>query len=187
MRTEARASSLLSGLLHQVRMQIMAELAGREGLTAAELQSLLRDVPAATLYRQLSALESAELVRVSATRGAGRGPAERIFALPDPRGAHALGEALKSPAAVLRLFLAFTAMMVGQFSRYARRARRERAAAPFFRGWPVYATDEEFARLTESLKALCDDAFSRSTASAASPKRRRRFVYVVTVPEAEGA
>jgi DNA-binding transcriptional ArsR family regulator len=184
MRTEARASSLLAGLLHPVRMQIVAELAGREGLTAAELQALLRDVPAATLYRQLAALEGAELVRVTATRGAGRGPAERVFALPDPRGAVALGEALRSPATVLRLFLAFTAMMVGQFSRYARRARRERAPAPFFRGWPVYATDEEFAQLTESLKALCDDAFSSATAS---PKRRRRFVYVVTVPDAEGA
>lgn len=164
-------------------MRIVAELAGRDGLTAAELQALLRDVPAATLYRQLAALEAAELVRVAGTRD-GRGPAERVFALPDPSGAQALGEALKSPATVLRLFLAFSAMMISQFSRYARRARRDRSAPPFFRGWPVYATDEEFARLTASLTALCDDAFANSKASA---KRKRRFLYVVTVPDAEGA
>jgi DNA-binding transcriptional ArsR family regulator len=183
MRTKERASALLAGLLHPVRMQIVAELAGRDGLTAAELQALLRDVPPATLYRQLSALEAAELVRVAATRGEGRGPAERVFSLPDRRGAVALGEALESPATVPRLFLAFTAMMVAQFSRYARGARRERGAPPFFRGWPVYATDAEFARLTASLKALCDDAFATGTASA---NRRRRFVYIVTVPDTEG-
>jgi len=184
MRKKERASALLDGLLHPVRMQIVAELAGREGLSTAELQALLPEVPPATLYRQLSALAAAELVRVAATRGEGRGPAERVFALPDPRGAVALGEALKSPATVLRLFLAFTAMMVGQFSRYARVARRARGAQPFFRGWPVYATDAEFARLTESLKALCDDA---SANGAASARRRRRFLYVVTVPDTEGA
>lgn len=184
MRTEGRASLLLTGLLHPVRMRIVAELAGREGLTAAELHALLRDVPAATLYRQLSALETAELVRVAARRGDGRGPAERVFALPDPRGAVALDEAVRSPAVTLRLFLAFTAMMIGQFSRYARYARRRRGAPPFFRGWPVYATDQEFARLTDALTALGDDAGASGTASAT---RRRRFLYVVTVPDAEGA
>ena len=181
---EGRASALLTGLLHPVRMQIVAELAGRDGLTAAELHALLGDVPAATLYRQLAVLETAELVRVAARRGDGRGPAERVFALPDSRGAVALGEAMKSKGTVLRLFLAFTAMMIGQFSRYARSAQRRHAPPPYFHGWPVYATDEEFARLTGALKALGDDAFASSTASA---NRRRRFLYVVTVPDAEGA
>ena len=161
----------------------MAELAGREGVTAAELHALLRDVPAATLYRQLSALEAAELVRVTARRSDGRGPAERVFALPDPRGVVALNEALTSSGTVLRLFLAFTAMMIPQFTRYARLARSARGTPPYFHGWPVYATDAEFARLTAALKALGDEAFSNGRASAS---RRRRFLYVVTVPDAEG-
>ena len=164
-------------------MRVVAELAGRDGLTAAELQAQLRDVPPATLYRQLTLLEEAELVRVVERRD-GRGPAERVFALPDSRGVVVLDEALKSPAALLRLFVAFCAMMLAQFSRYARRAHRERGIDPFFRGWPVYATDEEFARLTDALEKLGDDA---AVNGAPGGDRRRRFLYIVTVPETEGA
>jgi DNA-binding transcriptional ArsR family regulator len=183
MRTRAGTSSELAGLLHPIRMRIVAELAGRDGLTAAELHELLRDVPQASLYRQLALLEDAELVQV-VDRRTGRGPAERVFALPDRRGMVVLGAAMKSPATVLRLFVVFCAMMLAQFSRYSRRVRPGRGAPPLFRGWPVYATDEEFVRLSASLAALCEDA---STKGTPGDDRRRRFFYLVAVPETEGA
>lgn len=154
---------------------MLAELAGREGLSASELHATLGDVPLASLYRHLDELLDAGIVGVGETRDA-RGPTERVFTL---RRGTPQDDVLEKPANALRVFTAFCGMMVGQFSRYLRAASRN-GVRPVFRGWPVYADDAEFQQLTASLLALAERAHHEPD----HPGRTRRFVYLVTVPEA---
>lgn len=154
---------------------MMAELAGRDGLSAAELHAALGDVPLPSLYRHLDALLHAEIIGVVETRDA-RGPAERVFAL---RQGEIQDDLRADRPNALRVFTAFCTTLLAQFSRYIRSATR-RGVRPVFRGWAVYANDAEFERLTAAFIALAE----RAERTPHTSGRTRRYVYVVTIPEA---
>jgi DNA-binding transcriptional ArsR family regulator len=171
---EKRSPPSLRAFVHPARIRIMAELAGRDGLSANELHALLEDVPLASLYRHLDALRESEIIAVAESRAA-RGPAERVFRL---RQGEIRGDVRHDPANAIRVFTAFCSMLLGQFTRYLRIAGR-RGPKPVFRGWPVYADDAEFEQLNAAFIALAE----RAEATPSRLGRKRRFVYVITVPE----
>jgi DNA-binding transcriptional ArsR family regulator len=175
----SRLAGTTRAYLHPARLRIAAELAGRAGLSAAELRERLPDLPLASLYRHLDILLAAGIVEAGASRGAdARGPAERVFALPSERGI--LPDDLRrDPANAQRVAVAMCAHIMGQFSRYLTRSRPSRGPRPVFRGWPIYADDEEFSRLTAAVVALGE----RAERTPPRRGRTRRWIYVMTIPE----
>lgn len=66
-------------VLHPVRLRILS-LLGTRSLTAGQMAAMLPDIPQATLYRQLKALEEAEFITIIDSRPV-RGTVEKVYGL----------------------------------------------------------------------------------------------------------
>ena len=110
-----RSSELL---LHPVRLRILQALLGGRHLTTAELQDLLPDVPAATLYRQVATLLDGGVIRVVSQRPS-RGTVERTYCLVQEAPAVDVDELRAMTADEHRRgFMTFVAGLLAGFHRY---------------------------------------------------------------------
>ena len=170
-------------LLHPERMQIIAEFAGRGKLTSAALRDLLPEVPAATLYRHVALLKKAGVLAVAETH-AKRGATEKTYRLA-VQPLFSLDDLVAAPQPILQIVTMTAAMLIRDFTRYCARVDlRNRSVDPLVRLYPVFATDDEFRRLSHQLNEMLRDA---GKAGARSPAgRTRRIFYLAIVPESEG-
>ena len=170
-------------LLHPVRIRIVQAFLGDRLLTTADLHAELPDVPAATLYRHVSALAGAGVLTVAEERKV-RGAAERRYRLVTdavwvgPEAAAAMG-----PEEHRRAFAAFVAALMADFDRYLARAAgggsvdlaADRAG---YRQVAVWVTDEEFDALLADLNTVVQERLGNEPDGV----RRRRVISRVTVP-----
>ena len=172
----ARSGDLL---VHPVRLRAVRALL-RAPMTAAQLQEVLGDVPQATLYRHLAALEEGGILEVVDTRRA-RGGTERTFAVVD--GAASLGpEDLDdaTPDDHLRWFTTFVGTLLTDFAAYVDGDDADlEADRAGYRQVPLWLTDEETDELAAGLRAVLD----RFTDLAPTEERRRRILTTVLVPD----
>lgn len=165
-------------VLHPVRIRIVQAIAGRR-ITAQQLQALLPDVPPATLYRQIGALQRGGVLRVAEERRV-RGAMERIYTLAEDGARPTPAElAAAGPEAHRRYFSVFVASLLDDFARYLQGGEidviRDGVA---YRKAVLYLSDEEYARFAEDFQALLAAAQAKQPA----PGRRRRFFTRIVVP-----
>jgi DNA-binding transcriptional ArsR family regulator len=181
-RTKAEASATIRALSNPVAYRVLATVGMRGPQTTAELAGALGDVPTSSLYRQLSRLRDAGILRVSAERQA-RGAVERTYALASREaGAMTAEEVAAAPVSQLRATLRnFMAAMFADTSAYI-------GSRAFGRGrlWMgaslavTELTDEAYAGIRRELHATLARAGKKSAGKATS---RKRYIYLVTMPE----
>ncbi len=166
-------------LVHPVRLRVVRALL-REPTTAGELQQVLGDVPQATLYRHLAALEEGGIIEVVERRQA-RGGVERTFAVVD--GAARLGaEDLEGATADdhLRWFTTFVGTLLTDFAAYLDSDDVDLAADRVgYHQVPLWLRDDELDAFTEELRALVD----RHRGNDPDGTRRRRILTTVLLPD----
>src|SRR4051794_787064 len=111
-------SDLVSALLHPLRLRIIQVLLPDRQLTAKQIARAAPDIPHASLYRHLSQLVEAGVLRVAGERQV-RNLSEKVYALAgtgaflDPAASVQIGQ-----QDLLALFAAFAALLVSDFQRY---------------------------------------------------------------------
>lgn len=166
-------------LVHPVRLRAIRALL-QQPMTAADLQQVLGDVPQATLYRHLAALEEGGMIEVVERRQA-RGGTERTFAVVD--GAGALGPEDVADATAedhLRWFTTFVGTLLTDFAAYLDHSDADVVADRVsYRQVPLWLTDAEADDLIAQLRAVIVPAMEL----APDGERRRRILTTMLVPD----
>ena len=176
------AQAKLDLLLHPVRMRIIHAFAGDARLTAQDLGQRLADVPPASLYRHLNTLVEGGVLVVAEERRP-RGPAERVFTLPEEELAIPPDElARATPTDHMRYFTSFVAGLIGSFSRYLRRpgVDFERDGVGY-RQTTLHLSDKELRNLIDDFEAR----MRQEWANEPGPDRQARVITRIVLPEEE--
>lgn len=148
-----RSGPIADVVLHPVRLRIIHQFGANE-LTTAELKAALPDVTQATLYRHVSALVDAGILKVVQERRI-RGAIERTFALGE-RMAHVGQDELGAmDAAQLRsAFLTFLGELSAGYDRFL--ADPDPGARGFlgFGQTSLYVTEADLASIQDGLDEL---------------------------------
>lgn len=181
MRTKGESSVTIRALSNPVAYQILAAVGMRGPQTTGELARGL-DVPTSSLYRQLSRLRDAGILRVSAERQA-RGAVERTYMLASREaGALTAAEVAAAPVSQLRAavrnfmaaMFADTAAFIG--SRAFSRGRSRMGASLAI----CDLTDEAYAGVRREVQATLARLRKESAGGSTA---RKRYIYLVTLPE----
>ncbi|NBE79415.1 helix-turn-helix domain-containing protein [Micromonospora rubida] len=140
--------------LHPVRIRILRAVAGTHH-TTRDLATALPDIPQATLYRHLTTLVRAGLIKIADERRVG-GATERIYALPSggvTPDATTLATATHEDHA--RWFTAFASSLLSEFTRYLNREHIDYTADGVgYQQLVLHLSDAELARFAQDLNAL---------------------------------
>lgn len=166
-------------LLHPVRLRIVQVFLGRGELTTSALREHLADVPAATLYRQVTALLDAGILEVVDERKV-RGAVERTLVLRTANANLGPDEAAAMTAEEHRhAFVTFVAGLIGDFDRYLARGDKDLARDRVgYRQYAAHLTDEEMDELIADLRAVILPRLEQQPA----PGRTRRLISHVLMP-----
>jgi len=166
-------------LLHPVRLRIVQAFLGDRALTTSQLAAELDDIPAASLYRHVSLLADAGILRVAAERRV-RGSIERTYTLAAAAASISPTElAAMSPEQHSQAFLAFSAGLIADFDRYLESGTPDLVRDGV--GYTINAvwlTDAEFLEFARDLAMV----FQPRLANAPAPGRTRRIVANVILP-----
>lgn len=166
-------------LLHPVRLRLVQALLGGRELTTAQLAAELADVPAAGLYRHISLLLDAEVLRVVAERRV-RGAVERTFALRLERARIEPEDfARLSRDEHLQAFATFSAGLLAAYERYLNSGAPDlvRDGVSYTMN-ALWLTDQEYAGLLADVARV---AAPRAELRP-GPGRRRRLVASAFIP-----
>jgi DNA-binding transcriptional ArsR family regulator len=177
-----RSSELL---LHPVRLRILQALLGGRRLTTAELQVLLQDVPAATLYRQVATLLDGGVIRVVGQRQS-RGTVERTYCLVQDAPSVDVDELRAMTADEHRRgFMTFVAGLLAGFDRYLEACGdADGHVDPVvdrtgYRQAVMHLSDAE----VDAMLADLGEVFARYRDLPAGPGRSRRAISTVLLKE----
>jgi hypothetical protein len=166
-------------LLHPVRLRIIKAFLGDRALTTSQLAAELDDVPAGSLYRHVALLTKAGVLQVVAERRV-RGAVERTYTLRLFAAQIQPGEAAAmTPEQHMQAFTAYVAGMLADADRYLASGTADplRDGASY-RLAAMWLTDAEFAEFGRDIAAV----FQPRLANAPGQGRRRRMVYIVSLP-----
>ncbi|NIH83797.1 helix-turn-helix domain-containing protein [Amycolatopsis granulosa] len=165
-------------MLHPVRMRIIRVLA-RHQRTVKQLAAQLADVPKATLYRHLTLMAEAEIIRVVAEHRV-RGTVERVYALGP--GAAPLGSEDVAGASAddhFRYFATFLSTLLSEFDRYLGRGKIDIAAdGTLFQEFALRLDDKEYEELFRGIGKL----IRRYLENEPRPGRRTRLLAMEVFP-----
>lgn len=169
--------SLTAMLLNPVRMRIMQYLLLHPNATAAQIGSVLADVPQASLYRHLNKLLQAGALCVVEQRRV-RGAVEKVYA-PNDRfsqekmAQHPGNEFLHKQSA------AYLLSLMGEFERYFQRKDADPAADfVMLRSAALFLTDEEMISVLRDIGA----AFDKVLSNRPEPGRRLYRFGITALP-----
>jgi hypothetical protein len=180
-RTIGRQAAALSLLANPVAYRILATIGTRGPQATQALGRVLSDIPTSSLYRYLAKLRKAGVLQVVARRRA-RGAVERTYALTSPRaGAFAAGDFAALPVSRRRATLRnFLATLLADTTTYMESSAFAKPGPAANAALVVRSlTDDEYVTLVRRVNA----AFTRRRAKANAPGRKRRYFYIVTIPE----
>ena len=162
-------------LAHPVRLRIHQSLEGRR-LSRQQLGVHLGDVPSATLYRHLKALESAGLVEAVDTRRSGAND-EMIYTTRHVvEGKPQDFESLAGED-VAQMFNVFALGLLAEFQQHLQREdHRRHPGQAWFGSVDFYASDAEYPVIEDRLEELFDAIAAEHPATPG--RRRRRLTYV---------
>jgi DNA-binding transcriptional ArsR family regulator len=181
-RTNAKAFAATSFLANAAAYRIVATLATRGSQTTEQIGSALPDIPPSTLYRHLAQLRDAGLIRVVEERQA-RGAVERTYAIASAEAGNlSLDELQSAPLrevkGAVRNFLAgLTAHVVGliESRAYARDRSLLRSGLV-----TIHLSDDEYDKASRAIIDVLREAKARSR----GPSVKRRYFYLIALPEA---
>jgi DNA-binding transcriptional ArsR family regulator len=182
MRTKRGILAAIHVLANPIAYRILAAIGMRGPQTTGALAGVLVDVPVSSLYRQLTRLRDAGILRVTSERQA-RGAVERTYALASrDSAAFAAADFAKLPVSQVRAALRnFIATMVADVSAYvdsrafARDRSRLNAALAVLK-----LTDDEYTQAMKDVQATLTRVKAQSTQS---PQASQRYFYLVALPE----
>jgi DNA-binding transcriptional ArsR family regulator len=180
-RTKDGGSATIRALSNPVAYQILAAVGMRGPQTTADLARVI-DVPTSSLYRQLSRLRNAGILRVSAERQA-RGAVERTYALASREaGALTAAEVAAAPVSQLRATVRnFMAAMFADASAFIGSRAFARGPSRMSASLAVCdLTDEAYAGVRREVQATLARLSKESAGGAGA---RKRYIYLVTLPE----
>lgn len=166
-------------LLHPVRLRIVQALLGEGRLTTADLRARLHDVPAATLYRQVTTLLEGEVLEVVEEHRV-RGAVERTLALRSDNLKVGADEArTMSREQHRRAYLTFTAALLADFDRYLAREDVDLGRDQVGYGQvALHLTDGEMAELLEDLQSVVLPRLAHQPGDG----RTKRMLTTIVVP-----
>ncbi len=170
-------------LLHPVRMRIVLSTLGRE-VTAQQLADELRDVPQATLYRNINTLAAGGILQVVRERRV-HNTFEKTYALPT-EGLMLNAEDMKNarPEDHVRLVTQYLGNMLGYFVRYVQQGdvdvERDNV---LFQSFPAYLSQGEIQELAQAIRTAVEPFLKNKP----SPERRRFILGLISFPDVAGA
>jgi DNA-binding transcriptional ArsR family regulator len=166
-------------ILHPVRLRLIMTLTGRE-MTTQQIGEKLPDIAKASLYRHISTLYKAGVVRVVRETPV-RGTVEKVYAIQEERAHLEVQElADATPEDHVRYFTAFVGSLLAQFRALAHENEADLIAqGTAYSTAPFYLTDEEYRQTAQELDALLRPRL----ANAPDGKRRRRLISVIVLPD----
>jgi DNA-binding transcriptional ArsR family regulator len=166
-------------ILHPVRMKIVQSLINGKKLTVQQIAERVKDVPQATLYRQLNTLLEAEIIQVVQENQI-RGTVEKIYALKE-RSVQTQKEFLDlSKEQQLELFLSFTTHLLGLYENYLDQDGVDLLKDGVgYRMAKLYLSDEEHMELIKNIGKLIHAA----TLNEPSPERKIKNIATIVIPE----
>jgi DNA-binding transcriptional ArsR family regulator len=167
-------------ILHPIRMRILMALAD-EKKTAQQLADELRDVPQATLYRHVNRLAKAGVIQVVEQRQV-RGSIERVYALQEGMSRLSGEDAANfSKDDHMRIFIAFVASLLDDFSRFLQHAEKVDLAAEGigFQKFPLELSDEEVRLLGTKINTALEEYLHNQPGQG----RRRRILSFTIMPD----
>lgn len=163
-------------VLHPVRLRVLQHLRLAGEATAKEVATVMEDVPRATVYRHVKALEEGGAIEVVRTRRV-RGATEKTYA-PSPRVVNPSSQDARALSAALHL------ESMGAMDAYLADGSADLAAdRVFFQPARFWATDEEYDALLSRIK----EAIEGTLGNAAEEGRRLRTLALVSAPPRGGA
>jgi DNA-binding transcriptional ArsR family regulator len=179
MRNATRPIRVLS---NPVAYRILTAAGMRGPQTTSDFARLFRDVPLSSLYRQLARLRDAKLLRVVSERRA-RGTVERTYALAsrDSAGFASTQLAEESVSELRSMLRNFVIGMAADLSTFIESRGFRRNRLHVNAGLAVaMLTDEEYLNMVKELNAVLT---RRRTRAAGSQGAKRRYFYLVALPE----
>lgn len=158
-------------VLHPVRLRALQHLRAAGEATAKEIAAAMGDVPRATAYRHVKALEEGGAIEVARTRRV-RGATEKTYA-PSPRVTNPSPQDARALSAALHL------ESMGAMDAYLADGGADLAAdRVFFQPARFWATDEEYDALLSRIR----EAVGEVLGNAAGEGRRLRALAIVSAP-----
>jgi DNA-binding transcriptional ArsR family regulator len=185
MRIKKQPLAAMRVLSTPLAYRVVATIGMRGPQTTCQLARLLGKVPISSLYRQLALLRGAGLLRVASERRA-RGAVERTYALASRQAAaFKASDLARVPTSQLRATLQnFIGMMTADLSAYVE--NRAFVRSRLLVGAALHICklrDDEYVEAVRAIHA----AIRRSKAkSRGGPSAKRRYFYLVTLPDMVG-
>ncbi len=146
---------LMKALTHPYKLKIIMTLYENEALTAQEIKKLTKDIPHASLYRHLQALEKDNLIKV-VKREKIRSMIEKTYSLNLP-----LDEGLqyqlssKDADGLFQLFYGFMLPLLSKFYQYSHNESVDLIHDPMsFKTYDIVGTPQELKRLTKQIQDM---------------------------------
>lgn len=169
-------------ILHPIRIRIIQQLLDGQATTAKQLAVQLKDIPQATLYRQLDILVKAEVLAVTEEKQI-RGAVEKTYELNGAAAVLTNDEVMGlTKEDHLKYFMFFAVHLTKSFEEYL-----ENGSVDFerdgvgYRQLALHLDDEEFDGLLKDLRSV----FAKYINNAPSLERTKRVISTVIIPEGE--
>lgn len=167
-------------VLHPIRMRILMALSGRQK-TSQQLADDLWDIPQATLYRQITRLAEANIIKVVEKRQV-RGAVEKVYAVDEHSTTLTSADFAKSSKDDhMRYFISFIASLLDDFSRYMQRSESPDLAVDGvgYHKFQLELSDKELKSMSVKLNAV----FALYLDNQPRPDRRRRIFTSILMPD----
>ena len=166
-------------ILHPVRMKIIQSLINGKQLTVQQISERVKDIPQATLYRQLSTLLEADLIQVVQENQI-RVTVEKVYALKE-QSINSQEEFLNlSKEEHLELFLTFTTQLLGLYENYLNQGDGDLVRdGAGYRVAMLYLSDEEYMELMKNIGSL----IQKATLNEPSPERKAKNIATIIIPD----
>ncbi|NMD71353.1 helix-turn-helix domain-containing protein [Bacillus sp. DNRA2] len=166
-------------ILHPVRLKIIQSLTNGKHLTAHAIAERNKEIPQATLYRQLNTLLEAEIIQVVKENPI-RGTIEKVYALNEPSIQSQQDLLNLSKEEHLELFMTFTTQLLAQYEAYLDKEDIDLVRdGVSYRIGKLYLSDAEFKELVMKMGSLLQDAMQHEP----SPERKARNLATIIIPE----
>lgn len=170
-------------IMHPVRFKIIQVFLDGLSKTAKKVAKELKDVPQASLYRQLDALVKAEVLIVTEENQI-RGAVEKVYSLNVP-AVNMTNDDVKelTKEEHLQYFLFFTAQVTSDFEAYLDKGDinflRDGVG---YRQIALHLSDTEFLDYVKDLRRVYEKYMQNTPAS----NRTKRIISTITMPKKEG-
>ncbi len=148
---------LMNALTHPHKLKIIMALYERESLTAQDIKAIAPEIPHASLYRHLNALEKDGLIKV-VKREKVRSMVEKTYALHLPLDdglQHQLSN--RDGEGLFQLFYGFMLPLLSRFYRYSKQESIDLMHDPMsFKSQKIKGSPQELKRLSKQIQDLIE-------------------------------